>query len=380
MSRSAWLVVALALGRIAFGFQFQSVASLGPLLMRQYGLDYSTLGTLIGVFMAPGIVAALPGGMLGRRYGGRALVAGGFVLMTLGGIIAALADGPVGIGAGRFVAGTGAVALIVMQGKLIADRFSGPAFVTVMGMLVGMFPIGVGLAGLAQAPLVAWGGPAAMFGTGATLAAMSGLLLLASPPGGGTATGFTWPSRGETRRVLVAGVIWTSYNAGYYGFLSYVPSVLAARGHPPGLAAVVLTISTWSNLPAMLLGGWLSGRIGGARVLVWGTVAAVGSIAGLAVLDWPLVFGLLFGTAGSVHAGVIVALGTLSARPQNQAVGMGLFYTIYFLGVATFPALCGAAGDALGSADAALLTAALISLLALPAYALHRRLSRPYAA
>ena len=130
----------------------------------------------------------------------------------------------------------------------------------------------------------------------------------------------------------------------------------------------------------MLLGGWLSGRIGGARVLVWGTVAAVGSIAGLAVLDWPLVFGLLFGTAGSVHAGVIVALGTLSARPQNQAVGMGLFYTIYFLGVATFPALCGAAGDALGSADAALLTAALISLLALPAYALHRRLSRPYAA
>ncbi len=377
MSRSAWLVIALALGRVAFGFQFQSVASLGPVLMQRYGLDYATLGTLIGVFMAPGIVVALPGGMLGRRYGGRALVAGGFVLMMAGGIIAALAAGPAGIGAGRLVTGTGAVALIVMQGKLVADRFTGTAFVTVMGLLVGMFPIGVGLAGLVLAPLVAWGGPAAMFGTGAALAAASGLLLLGSPPGGGAATVFAWPSRAETRRVLAAGTIWTAYNAGYYGFLSYVPSVLAARGHPPGLAALVLTVATWTNLPATLLGGWLSGRVGGGRVLVWGTVAAVFSIAGLAVLDWPLVFGLLFGTAGSVHAGVIVSLGTLSARPQNQAVGMGLFYTIYFLGVASFPALCGAVGDAWGSPDAALLTAALLSLLALPAFWLHRRLSTP---
>ena len=91
MSSSAWLVASLVLGRVAFGFQFQSVASMGPSLAQQYGLDYAGLGTLIGLFMAPGIVAALPGGMLGRRLGGRALVGSGFVLMTLGGLLAAVA-------------------------------------------------------------------------------------------------------------------------------------------------------------------------------------------------------------------------------------------------------------------------------------------------
>lgn len=110
-------------------------------------------------------------------------------------------------------------------------------------------------------------------------------------------------------------------------------------------------------------------------MLVWGTVAAVGSIVGLAVLDWPLLFGLVFGTLGSVHAGVIVALGTLSARPQHQAVGMGLFYTAYFLGVASFPGLFGLVGDAWGSPAAALFAAGLLGTLALPAFWLHRRLS-----
>lgn len=382
MTRSAWLVAALALGRVAFGFQFQSVASLGPTLMGQYGLSYAALGTLIGLYMAPGILVALPGGVLGRRYGGRVLVGSGFVLMTLGALIAAGVGGPQGIGAGRLLAGMGAVALIVMQGKLAADRFTGTAFVTVMGLLVGMFPIGVGLSGLALAPIVAWGGPAAMFAIGAALSALSGLLLLGAPPGGGTAATFAWPSKREVRLVLVAGLIWTAYNSGYYGFLSYVPSVLAARGHPPRLAALVLTVATWTNLPATLAGGWLSGRFGGARVLVWGTVAAVGSIVGLAVLDWPLLFGLVFGTLGSVQAGVIVALGTLSARPQNQAVGMGLFYTVYFLGVASFPGLCGLVGDAWGSPAAALFAAGLLGTLALPAFWLHRHLSvrSPFAA
>ena len=375
MAGSGWLLAALILGRIAFGFQFQSVASLGPALMQTYGLDYAALGTLIGLYMAPGVLVALPGGVLGRRYGGRALVGVGFVLMTGGSLLAALAGGTAGIGAGRLVAGLGAVALVVMQGKMAADRFQGAQFVMVMGVLVGMFPIGVGLSGVALAPLMAWGGVPAVFGVGAALSALSGLLLLGVPSGGGAGGRFAWPSRQEAGLVMVAGLIWTAYNAGYYGFLSYAPSVLAGRGHSPAEVAVVLAAATWTNLPATLLGGWLSSRVGGAWVLAGGTAASVLSIVGLAVLDWPVLFGIVFGTLGSVHAGVIVALGTLSARPANQAVGMGLFYTVYYAGVAAFPGLCGRVGDAVGSPSGALLAAAALGCLALPAYGLHRRMA-----
>ena len=40
-----WVILgAIALARIGFGYQFQTVASLGPELIRRFGLDYAALG------------------------------------------------------------------------------------------------------------------------------------------------------------------------------------------------------------------------------------------------------------------------------------------------------------------------------------------------
>ncbi len=370
------LVAALAVGRLAFGFQFQSLAALGPELVARYGLDYAALGTLIGLYMAPGILVALPGGLLGRRYGERLLVGAGFLLMTAGAAVAAMSAGPQGIGLGRVVAGMGAVALIVMQGKMVSDRFAGRHFVTIMGLLVGAFPVGVGLAGLVLAPVVRWAGAPGMFTVGAALAAAAFLLLLLPEPAPARGpASWAMPSRAECGRLVVAGLIWTAYNAGYYGFLSYVPSLLAARGHPASLSAFVLTLATWLNLPATVAGGWLAGRYGGGRVFAWGTAAAVLAVAGPAVLDWPVVWALLFGTVASLQAGVIVALGTLSARPENRAAGMGVFYTVYYAGGTVLPALFGRAADWAGTPGGALLAASVTAGLAWPFYLWHRHLS-----
>lgn len=371
-------MAALALGRVAFGFQFQTLASLGPELVRQFGLDYAALGGLIGLYMAPGIVVALPGGFLGRRYGERAVVGAGLLLMAAGSLACAFASGPGGIGAGRMLAGAGAVALVVMQGKMMSDRFAGRHFLTVMGVLVGGFPLGVGLTGLLLGPVLRGPGWPAMFAIGAAIAGASALLFAwtCGPTVHAAARGgWALPSRRECVLVLIAGLVWTAYNAGYYGFLSYVPSLLAVRGHDPGLTAFVLTIATWSNLPATVLGGALAGRFGNGPVFVLGTAASVMAVAGPAVADWPLAWGVLFGTVASLQAGVIVAIGTLSARPENRAVGMGLFYTTYYAGGTVLPGLCGRAADAAGTPGGALLAAAALGALALPLYALHRRIA-----
>lgn len=380
MARQWGFVTAVALGRLAFGYQFQTMASLGPELVSVFGLDYARLGSLIGAYMAPGILVALPGGLLGRRYGERAVVGGGLALMVVGSLASAVAAGPQGIGAGRVMAGAGAVMLVVMQGKMVSDRFEGPAFLTVMGLLVGAFPVGVGLAGLTLEPLVhAFGWPG-MFVTGAVVAASAVLLFwpnsLCAPPHVAVRSGWALPPRRECVLVMVAGLIWTAYNAGYYGFLSYLPSLLAVRQHPASLTALVLTIATWSNLPATIVGGSLAGRFGNTPVFLAGTVASVVAVAGPTLVDWPLVWGVLFGTAASLHAGVIVAIGTLSARPEHRASGMGLFYTVYYLGGTALPALCGRAADLVGDPSGALLAAAALSALAMPLYALHAALAR----
>lgn len=373
-------IAGLCLARVAFGFQYQSLASLGPELVTTFHLEYATLGTLVGLYMLPGIFVALPGGLVGRRFGARLVVGAGLGLMAMGALVGAALFGPGGIGLGRVVSGAGAVLLVVMMGKMVSDRFPGARFMPVMGLLVGAYPIGAGLVGLTHDWLLATLGAPGLFVVAALLPALA-LLLFLPTAGEGRRTDATWamPSRHECALVVVAGLMWTAYNAGYAAFLTYMPSVLAIRHHEPGLVAAVMTIGTWANLPATVLGGAAAARWGNWPVFLFGTLTGMVAVAGPAFADWPLVWGVLFGTAASVHAGVIVAIGTLSARPENRAVGMGLFYSTYYVGGTVLPGLCGAAGDWAGTPAGAMLAGAVLAGLAVPAYLAHGRLQRRWA-
>lgn len=372
------MLAALTLARIAFGYQFQNVASLGPVLVRAYHMNFSLLGTLVGLYMLPGVALALPAGFAARRFGDRNMVAAGLLLMVVGSAVCAMAAGPAGIGVGRVIAGAGAVALTVLQGKIAADHFDGHRFTLAMGVIVGAFPLGVGLAQLAQLPLATEFGVPAAFAGGSMLAAVALVVFLACWVGGThvRAPLVAWPTRHETLLLLLAGLIWTAYNAGYANFLAYLPSTLTARGHARWVDDVVVTLSTWGNLPAILFGSGVALRFGPNRVFVFGSLVLSLSIAGMGLTDWPLLWGALFGTLGAVQAGLIMRVGTLSARPANRAVGMGLFYTLYYIGGASLPALCGRAADAMGNPSGAFIAAGALSALALPAYWAHRHFSQ----
>ena len=68
-------------------YQVQSVGSISPFLVVDLGIDYATLGTLIGLYMLPGVVIALPGGVLGQRFGDTRMCLLSLALMTLGGVL-----------------------------------------------------------------------------------------------------------------------------------------------------------------------------------------------------------------------------------------------------------------------------------------------------
>ena len=367
----------MVLARLTFGYQIQTVASLGVELHDAFAIDFALLGTLMGLMQLPGIVAAVPSGFLARRFGDREVIAAGMVLMVVGSLQSAWAVGPFGIGAGRVVAGFGAVALTVLQPKAVADRFSGDAFNIAMGILVGAFPIGIGLGQLTHGRLAAAFGWPAAFVAGAVLAAVALAILLATwrPVPGETSRALGWPSRHECVLLILAGMVWTAFNAGYFNFLGYLPSTLASRGHPGWVADVAIFMASWGNLPTMMLGGAIAARFGAVPVFLTAAVLQVVAVAGMGLADWPLVWSVLFGTFATMHAGVIVGLGALSARPENRAVGMGIFYTTYYLGGTAIPAICGKAADVMGDPSGAFLCAAAFSALALPFWWWHRRLA-----
>ena len=159
------------------------------------------------------------------------------------------------------------------------------------------------------------------------------------------------PSGRECLLLVIAGLIWTAYTAGYSAYTGYVPSLMAARGEGLVLTGVVLAIATWGNVPATLLGASLAERFGALRIFFTGTAALVIGMLGAALLDWPIVCAVMVGVIGSAHPGVIMAVGTLSAKPANRAVGMGLFYSIYYAGGAVVPAFCGWSADMVGGPE-----------------------------
>jgi MFS family permease len=380
MQLRPWIILAaLALARIAFGYQFQTVATLGTDLIQRFGLSYAQLGSLIGAYMLLGTFVALPLGLLGRRFGDRVVLGTGLALMTGGSCISAWADGAAAIATGRTVAGVGAVAMIVLQGKIIADWFTGPRFMIGISVSVCAYPIGMGVAQLVLPPVLAGYGLHAAFLTDAVPAGLALLLFLLSHREPAHAASvprrFSLPSGRECLLLLVAGSIWTVYTSGFSSFASYLPSSLPGRGYGPAVTALVLTIATWGNVPGTLAGGGLAARFGGFNIFLIGTLSLSVGMAGSALTGWPVAWAILLGVVGSIQPGVIMAVGTLSARPENRAVGMGLFYTLYYLGGTFAPALCGVVADYSGRPEGGLLAAAAISALAIPLYMLHRALA-----
>ena len=73
--QSRWSVLGfVVVARTAMAFQFRSATAVGPLLVADLGLSYAQLGTLIGFYLLPGAILAMPGGFLGARFGDRAVV------------------------------------------------------------------------------------------------------------------------------------------------------------------------------------------------------------------------------------------------------------------------------------------------------------------
>lgn len=379
MRARAWVILAaISLARLAFGYQYQTLASLAPLMLTRFQLDYAGLGTLIGAFVAPGVVLALPLGLLGRRLGDGLVVLAGLALLIVGPVVSAWATTAFGIGAGRIVAGAGAVAIIVLQNKIISDWFAGRAFMIAISLSIASYPIGVSAGQIAVPLIAARNGLAAAFLSGSALAAVTAALFAASyrqsPQATPAPRTFRMPSRRECVLVTVAGAVWTAYTGSYGGFVSYVPSLLADRADGPALTAAVMAIVTLGSVPPVLVGGPLAARVGSFLPMLAGALALAAGSLGIAMTPWPILSAVVFGVVGSFNAPLIMAAGTLSARPENRAVGMGLFYTTYYAGNAVAPAICGWAADATGGPEGAFYAAAAIGLLVLPIWMAHAAL------
>ena len=148
MARNRWFIlVLLFLARTVMGLQFQSVGSVGPILVDALAIPYTAVGTLIGLYLLPGVFIALPGGALGDRFGAKRVVIVGLAMMAVGGAMMAISAWFPIVVLGRLISGTGAVLMNVLLTKMVADWFAGRELATAMALLVTSWPAGIGHCG-----------------------------------------------------------------------------------------------------------------------------------------------------------------------------------------------------------------------------------------
>ncbi len=364
--------------------QFQSVGSTAPFLADLFGTNFARLGTLIGLYMLPGIFMSVPGGMLGQRFGAKNLMLAGLCLMALGGMMMGASTSFLFIAAGRLTSGVGAVLINVLAAKMVADWFAGREIVTAMAILVVSWPLGLALGLLLFAPLAAshsWN--AVMYAT--ALLALISLLLVAliyrNPP----AT--TGPSaldlklaltRHEWLGVSFAGATWMAYNVGLIILISFLPGLFTVRGYSLPEAGSIVSLLGWVLIVSTPLAGALAERQRRPNLYLVGGLL----IAGLAAAALPFVhatiiaFGIIAAAIGA-PAGPIMALPEQALLPENRGSGMGVYFTWYYAGMAVLPGLAGLFRDMTANPAAPALFASGMMALAIVTLAGFRLVNRP---
>jgi MFS family permease len=370
--RNRWAILAVLFTvRLTMAFQFQSVAAVAPLLGTKFGVSLADIGILIGLYFTPGIALALPGGAISRKFGDKATVAFALVLMLAGELAMAASEQWGWQIAGRLVAGGGGVLLNVLMTKMITDWFAGKEIATALAIFVNSWPAGIAISLLILPAIGIAHGVAAVYLAVAALIAIGIALLLAgyrAAPGVAAAQiTTTRPDGRAILAVIAAGLIWGLFNTGFAIIFSFGPSLLAERGWSITAAGSAISIVLWLSVASVPAGGFLADRFKRPHaIMTAGFLVVAALMLALPRSEAVIAVVIALGLVGGLPAGPIMSLPASMLAPATRAIGMGIFYTVYYAVMMLGPVIGGACAKWYGTAAAAFDFGAVTALLCLP--------------
>jgi MFS family permease len=381
--QNRWAILAVLFTvRLSVAFQFQSVPAVAPLLGAKFGVSLADIGLLIGLYFMPGVALALPGGAISTKFGDKATVAGGTVLMLAGSLAMAISDVWGWQIAGRLLTGSGGVLLNVVTTKMLTDWFAGREIATAMAIFINSWPAGLALSLLTLPAIGAASGVSAVYFAVAVMVVLALLLLVAGyRPAPDATVSSVSPARIGAKALIasiVAGLIWGLFNIGFTMIFSFGPTMLVERGWTITAAGSAISIVLWLAALSGPAGGYVSDLSNRPQ-----TVLAVGSVLfALAMLALPrsdavILLLIVIGVVSAPPAGPIMSLPARVLLPETRAVGMGIFYTVFYGIMVLGPAIAGLLAKWTGSVAVAFDFGAMTVLLCLPLLLLYNWLARP---
>jgi len=361
--------VALALGRATVSFQFQSVTPLADSL--RFGVTPSTLGVLLGAYMAPGVVAAVAAPLLLSKLGWKRILCMAFSLMALGQIGIMLAGSSSTAVLSRLVAGAGGCVVYVVTVGFVAQLVDGGPIARRMGVIASSWPWGNALALVVLGVLPLSG---AIRGWVPALAVVLAAALIFGTCHWRSGDG---DDRKDVHRVtlrdwghalwggLGVAVSFGLYNVAFILLTSFSPELLSSRGFPASTSAAVASIPMWLFIASVPVGGIIAAKLPGReRVLVaLGLIGSALALAGALGTSHVSAFYVMAGLLGGLPTAPMWASAAGRATRTGHLAFPALF-VVFFSMQLIFPPAVGVVVEHVGSFEAAIAACIVMLVLA----------------
>ncbi len=357
-----WIILfVLFFARSTMAFQFEATAALAPFIADSYGASLAEIGLLIGLYLAPGIFIAIPGSAGALRFGDARIVTAGMLLMLVGGVVMGFGAGWGALLVGRVLTGAGGVVINVVMTKMLADWFAGREISTAMGIFINSWPVGIALALLTLPEFAAIGGLrlAWIAVLGFIVIGLALFVILYRPadtvPAPAPVAKGVRTGRLPYYPLFLAGSIWALYNSAFAVVFSFGPTLLVGQGRSLAAAGSLTSLFILCLALSVPLGGYIADRFGRRdTVLVVGFIG-FGVLMAAVPLVPPRAIGAVFvamGLLAGLPPGLIMSMPAQVLAPGQRAMGMGIFYTIYYGAMIVVPAGGGWLADITGNIGA----------------------------
>lgn len=372
-SNYRWVVLAASFfSFVAYALVFQLVPPLMSSLQVEFGVNDAQAGLLMSMAVVPGIILALPAGLVMNRYGFRSLGFLSTVSVAVGSLTTALASNFLAALLGRFILGVGGTFLIVGSPTIVPQWFSHDELGKAMGIYGTNMPVAIIIAFPAATVLGQNFGWRCPFYVGAAVSLVAALIFVAAVREG--------PLKGEPRpmklsevkravgsgEIWKAGLVWLLFETTTIGFLTWAPKLFQRfKGLEPLYAGLLASVVMYSAVFFVPLFGWVSDKVGRRKpFIVAGSVSmALTLISASYTSDVGLFFSVFaLGISAATIPPLAMAVVAESLPPQLSGTGFGVVTLCQNVGITLSAPL---AGYFLQTTQSLLLTFLGLSLFAL---------------
>ncbi|MDG5489684.1 MFS transporter [Sphingomonas sp. BGYR3] len=418
MSPFQWSIVGSMIALNALdGFDVMSISFASPGIAADWRIDRAALGIVLSMELVGMAIGSLLLGQIADRAGRRPTIIGCLMLMTVGMLGAASADGVLILSAWRVMTGLGIGGMLAATNAAVAEAANARQRSLAVVLMAGGYPVGTIVGGLVAAQLLTHFDWRAVFLFGASWSALMipvtlwrvpesvAFLAMKRPAGALTRINATLARMGHAaidalpdapairakvplsqlfQPAMIATTValtiaYLAHIMTFYFILKWIPKIVVDMGFPPPEAAGVLVWASIGGATGSLALGLLTARLPlfrltiGAMVLSTGLVILFGSgqtsLAALSVVAAVAGFATNAGVVG-LYALIAQCFGTdLRGTATGFIIGVGRG------GSAMAPALAGilfAAGYGLQAVAIAMALGSVVAAIALILLARHR--------